>query len=70
MTEATSGYGQPGAFETRDFYLACFLRCAGYKLLNLRAEGRRRVFVFKDRRARIRRRYQGHEGVAAQCMTC
>jgi hypothetical protein len=27
------------AFETRDFYLACFLRCA---LVNLRAEARRR----------------------------
>jgi hypothetical protein len=36
-------------FETRDFYLACFLRCAGYKLINLRDEGRRRVFVFQDR---------------------
>jgi hypothetical protein len=27
-----------GAFATRDFYLACFLRCAGYELLELRAE--------------------------------
>lgn len=41
-----------GAFETRDFYLACFLRCAGYELMNLRAEGRRKVFVFRDRAAR------------------
>ncbi len=40
------------AFETRDFYLACFLRCAGYELMNLRAEGRRKVFVFRDRAAR------------------
>jgi hypothetical protein len=24
------------AFETRDFYLACFLRCTGYELVNLR----------------------------------
>jgi Domain of unknown function (DUF5659) len=39
-------------FETRDFYLACFLRCAGYELLDLRAEGRRKVFVFKDRPTR------------------
>jgi Domain of unknown function (DUF5659) len=39
-------------FETRDFYLACFLRCAGYELLNLRAEGRRKVFVFQDRPTR------------------
>jgi hypothetical protein len=41
-----------GAFETRDFYLACFLRCAGYQLLDLRAEGRRKVFVFQDRPTR------------------
>ncbi len=41
-----------GAFETRDFYLACFLRCAGYELLDLRPEGRRRVFVFQDRPTR------------------
>jgi hypothetical protein len=40
------------AFETRDFYLACFLRCAGYPLLGLRDEGRRKVFVFRDQRAR------------------
>jgi hypothetical protein len=37
------------AFETRDFYLACFLRCTGYELLDLRDEGRRKVFVFQDR---------------------
>jgi hypothetical protein len=41
--------GGRDAFETRDFYLACFLRCAGYELRGLRAEGSRRVFVFKDR---------------------
>lgn len=40
------------AFETRDFYLACFLRCTGYELLDLRAEGRRKVFVFQDRATR------------------
>ena len=40
------------AFETRDFYLACFLRCTGYDLLNLRDEGRRKVFVFRDRATR------------------
>jgi len=39
-------------FETRDFYLACFLRCMGYDLLDLRAEGRRKVFVFRDRPTR------------------
>jgi hypothetical protein len=42
------------AFETRDFYLACFLRCTGYELLDLRAEGRRKVFVFQDRATRRR----------------
>jgi hypothetical protein len=36
------------AFETRDFYLACFLRCSGYELVDLRPEGRRKVFVFAD----------------------
>ena len=36
-------------FETRDFYLACYLRCTGYDLIDLRAEGRRKVFVFRDR---------------------
>lgn len=41
-----------GAFETRDFYLACFLRCTGYELLDLRAEGSRKVFVFQDRPTR------------------
>jgi Domain of unknown function (DUF5659) len=40
------------AFETRDFCLACFLRCTGYDLIGLRAEGRRKVFVFHDRPTR------------------
>lgn len=40
------------AFETRDFYLACFLRCPGYALLNLRPEGRYKVFVFRDKPTR------------------
>jgi hypothetical protein len=39
-------------FETRDFYLACFLRCTGYELLDLGPEGRRKVFVFRDRPTR------------------
>ena len=39
-------------FETRDFYLACFLRCTGYDLIDLRSEGRRKVFVFRDRPTR------------------
>jgi hypothetical protein len=44
--------GRRAVFETRDFYLACFLRCAGYELLELRAERRRKVFVFRDRPTR------------------
>jgi hypothetical protein len=40
------------AFETRDFYLACFLRCTGYELIDLRPEGQRKVFVFRDRPTR------------------
>ena len=40
IQERTAG---ESAFETRDFYLACFLRCAGYELIDLRAEGRRKV---------------------------
>jgi hypothetical protein len=43
---------QETAFETRDFYLACFLRCTGYELIDLRAEGQRKVFVFRDRPTR------------------
>ncbi|MFO1153869.1 MAG: hypothetical protein U1E42_09445 [Rhodospirillales bacterium] len=39
-------------FATRDFYLACFPRCTCYALLDLRAEGRRKVFVFRDRPSR------------------
>jgi hypothetical protein len=36
-------------FETRDFYLACFLRCDGYRLVGIRREGPRSVFRFQDR---------------------
>ena len=52
--ETVSGCCPSAAFETRDFYLACFLRCVGYELLDLRPEGRRRVFVFRDADARRR----------------
>jgi hypothetical protein len=44
--------GDKAMFMTSDFYLACFLRCAGYELLDLRAEGRRKIFVFQDRQTR------------------
>ena len=50
--ETTHPGSYEAAFETRDFYLACFLRCAGYPLLRLRDEGRRKVFVFRDQRTR------------------
>jgi hypothetical protein len=43
---------EPAAFETRDFYLAYFLRCSGYERQGLRAEGPRKVFVFRDRASR------------------
>ena len=48
----TKGGADEITFETHDFYLACFLRCTGYDLMNLRAEGRRKVFVFRDRPTR------------------
>jgi hypothetical protein len=31
------------------FYLARFLGCTGYDLIDLCAEGRRKVFAFRDR---------------------
>jgi Domain of unknown function (DUF5659) len=40
------------SFETRDSSLACFLRCTGYEIVNLRNEGRRMVFAFRDRGTR------------------
>ena len=48
----SSAVARGDGFETRDFYLACFLRCTGYELVDLRAEGRRKVFVFRDRPSR------------------
>lgn len=41
-----------GAFETSDFYLACYLRCIGYTLDGVRRDGRRVVFSFGDKPAR------------------
>jgi hypothetical protein len=49
---STGQINNEAAFETRDFYLACFLRCTGYDLIDLRPEGRRKVFVFRDRPTR------------------
>ena len=39
-------------FETTDFYLACYLRCVGYDMADVRREGRRSIFVFHDRPGR------------------
>ncbi len=36
-------------FETTDFYLACYLRCDGFRLVGIRREGPRSVFRFEDR---------------------
>jgi Domain of unknown function (DUF5659) len=53
LKESRNGAGhRRAAFETRDFYLACFLRCSGYNLIDLRAEAQRKVFVFRDRPSR------------------
>ena len=42
-----------GGFETRDFYLACFLRWHRLRTdRHLRAQGQRKVFVFHDRPCR------------------
>jgi hypothetical protein len=41
--------GECAVFETHEFYLACFLRCGGYGLIGLRAEGKHKIFVFRDR---------------------
>jgi hypothetical protein len=46
------GMGDQAMFETYDFYLACFLCCTGYHLVDLRTHGRRKVFVFQDRPTR------------------
>jgi len=39
-------------FETTDFYLACFLRCSGYELVDVQRQGRRSTFIFRDGPAR------------------
>ena len=53
-------------FETSDFYLASYLRCVGYKLLDLRRDGTRAVFIFADqpqRRSSVIAFYGGEGGV-------
>ncbi len=44
--------GDSKGFETSDFYLACYLRCIGYALDDVRRSGPRVVFVFCDQPAR------------------
>jgi hypothetical protein len=51
-SDNVTGTSLSAAYETRDFYLACFLRFAGYKLIDLRDEGPRKIFVFRDRPSR------------------
>lgn len=49
-TEKGNGISTPAErFETTDFYLACFLRSVGYEILLMQRQGRRSVFVFRDR---------------------
>jgi len=43
------GASAENVFETTDFYLACYFRCAGYRLVGIRREGQRSVFRFEDR---------------------
>ena len=44
-----SGTEAEPVFETTDFYLACYLRCDGFRLVGIRREGSRSVFRFEDR---------------------
>jgi hypothetical protein len=56
---------EQSSFDTRDFYLASFLRARGYELAEVRREGSRCVFRFRDRadrRATMNEFYRG-EGV-------
>lgn len=39
-------------FDTTDFYLARYLRCAGFRLVGVRRDGSRSVFRFEDQAAR------------------
>jgi len=39
-------------YRTTDFYLACYLRCRGYELKDLRREDQRVAFLFEDRPSR------------------
>jgi len=51
MGRGPNGPGSEAAdvFETTDFYLACYLRCDGFRLVGMRRDGARSVFRFEDR---------------------
>jgi hypothetical protein len=49
---STERFSSNAAQGEAAFDLACFLRCSGYELIDLRAEGRRKVFVFRDQATR------------------
>ncbi len=49
MSSEQATFVRSQSFEARNFYLACYLSCVGYELVELLREGRRRVFMFKDR---------------------
>lgn len=51
-SRTTSERGGNKGFETSDFYLACYLRCIGYALDDVRRSGPRVVFVFCDQPCR------------------
>ena len=54
IARRSQGVGSAAAdvFETTDFYLACYLRCDGFRLAGIRRDGRRSVFRFEDRTGR------------------
>ena len=41
-------------FETTGFYLACYLRCDGFRLASIGRQGPRAVFQFEERTDRER----------------
>ncbi len=43
---------QDSHYATTDFYLSCFLKAKGLRLVDLEREGRRTTFVFEDRKDR------------------
>lgn len=44
---STQGNGaREASFDTSDFYLACFLRCKGYRLSGVSSRGSKRTFQF------------------------